>query len=296
MTTYMVLGIPPDLRKLAKGYRDPAIMDLNDHPADHASAPIVGDAWNAVGPQYISTHSHVRGQIIYTAEGCVTVEVTEGLFVVPAHRALWVPPAVTHSAHYPDKVAFRGIYVSPDLCSDLPLATSFLQVDALSRELIEAAAHRPWDYAEDSPDSRLMNVLLDQIRILADAPLALPDARDERLRRVTAELRGAPNDNRTLADWASLGGMSERNFTRRFREETGMSFSAWRQQLLVLKAVEKLAIGEAVTRVAIDLGFASPSSFAAMFKRETGFAPSAYFTSPRDDVVDDPTGSRITNR
>ncbi|MEM8792878.1 MAG: helix-turn-helix transcriptional regulator [Pseudomonadota bacterium] len=249
---------------------------LNEHPADKAAAPVVGESWNAPGPQQVSRHAHRRGQLIYTARGCVTVDADGFLYVVPAHRALWVPPGVQHGAAYPQEVAFRGIFVAPDLCANLPKALCFVEIDGLARELIEAIVHLPWDYGPDSAEARLTAVLLDRIRALPSTPLSLPDAADDRLRRVTAALRDAPTDARGLAEWASLAGMSQRNFTRRFRTEAGMSFVAWRQQLLVLLAIEKLASGEPVTRIAIDLGFASTSGFTAMFKRTTGIAPSAY--------------------
>jgi AraC-like DNA-binding protein len=56
-----------------------------------------------------------------------------------------------------------------------------------------------------------------------------------------------------------------------------MSFGAWRQQMRLLRALEKLAAGEAVTTVALDLGYDSPSAFTAMFRRNLGAAPTRYF-------------------
>jgi AraC-like DNA-binding protein len=43
----------------------------------------------------------------------------------------------------------------------------------------------------------------------------------------------------------------------------------------------RLAADEAVTTVALDLGYDSPAAFATMFKRLLGVPPSQYF-SPRD--------------
>jgi AraC-like DNA-binding protein len=56
-----------------------------------------------------------------------------------------------------------------------------------------------------------------------------------------------------------------------------MSFAAWRQQLRLVQALSRLAAGESVTLVAQDLGYDSPSAFAAMFRRSLGCAPSRYF-------------------
>jgi len=58
-----------------------------------------------------------------------------------------------------------------------------------------------------------------------------------------------------------------------------MSFGAWRQQVRLLRALELLAAGEAVTGVAFDLGYESPSAFIAMFRRNLGASPTRYFAA-----------------
>jgi AraC-like DNA-binding protein len=71
-------------------------------------------------------------------------------------------------------------------------------------------------------------------------------------------------------------GMDRRAFTRLFRRETGMSFAAWRQQACLVVALPRLAAGDQVTAVALDLGYDSPAAFSTMFKRLLGVAPSRY--------------------
>jgi AraC-like DNA-binding protein len=70
--------------------------------------------------------------------------------------------------------------------------------------------------------------------------------------------------------------MNRRSFTRLFRRETGMSFAEWRQQACICAALPRLAAGESVTAVALDLGYESPAAFATMFKRLAGIPPSRY--------------------
>ena len=254
------------------------MYELADHPADHAAAPIVGEQWDEPGPQTVSWHSHRRGQLIYALRGCVTV-LTEGAqFIVPPQRAVWVPPETRHASRYPREVAFRGLFVAPQLCGGLPQWPSVVQVDPLTRELIDAAVRLPWDYPAEGPEQRLMTVLLDQVRVLPTTPLTLPEGRDERVRLVMRSLQANPGDKRPLGAWARSVHMSERSLARRFSEDTGLSFGAWRQQLRLTLALERLALGEPITTVAIDLGYRTPSSFTTMFKKALGVPPSAYFS------------------
>ena len=119
------------------------MVDAARHPADQAHNPIVGDSWDHPGPREVSRHSHRRGQLIYTERGCVSVEAEDALFVAPPHRAVWVPPDMEHAALYPREVAFRGIFIAREFCADLPSRCTVFQVDALTRELIAAAARTP---------------------------------------------------------------------------------------------------------------------------------------------------------
>ena len=56
------------------------------------------------------------------------------------------------------------------------------------------------------------------------------------------------------------------------------SLLAGSQQRRLLASLEMLAGGRAVTAVAMDLGYDSPSAFIAMFKRVLGKSPTAYLS------------------
>lgn len=68
-----------------------------------------------------------------------------------------------------------------------------------------------------------------------------------------------------------------RTLVRLFPTQTGMTFREWRQQCRLLRALELLAAGDSVTRVALKLGYEDSSSFIAMFKRSLGTTPTRYF-------------------
>ncbi len=227
--------------------------------------------------EVIPPHRHRRAQLVYASEGVMTVTTARGAFVVPPHRAVWLPGGVEHRIEARGPVAMRTLYVEPDAGSGLPTAVCVLHVTPLLRELVLTAVDAAQDYSPNSPEHRLMSVILDQIRILPVAPLALPMPSDRRLRRVVDGLLADPSDQRGLDHWAHQAGASGRTLARLFDAETGMSFRAWRQQLRLLRALERLAAGDAVTTVAMDMGYDSPSAFTAMFRRNLGEAPTRYF-------------------
>jgi AraC-like DNA-binding protein len=84
-----------------------------------------------------------------------------------------------------------------------------------------------------------------------------------------------------LQRWQGLvsvefGGMAPRSLTRRFVTGTGFSFTAWRQRVRLLRALELLAAGKPVTAIALDLGYDNSSAFIALFRRVFGATPGQY--------------------
>jgi AraC-like DNA-binding protein len=147
----------------------------------------------------------------------------------------------------------------------------------LTRELIVEAANFGASYRTDSAEARLAGVLHDRLGSMPRAKLAVPLAHDVRVRRVCEALLDNPADDRDLEAWGCLVGASSRTLARRFLCETGMTFGAWQQRMRLAVACDRLACGETVTRIALDLGYASPSAFSAMFRRVLGTSPSRYF-------------------
>ena len=61
--------------------------------------------------------------------------------------------------------------------------------------------------------------------------------------------------------------MSERTLNRHFQQQTGLSYSEWLRRARLLEALVRLAQGQPVLRVALDLGYGSHSAFTAMLFR-----------------------------
>jgi len=133
----------------------------------------------------------------------------------------------------------------------------------------------------DTPRTRLAGVILDEIRSLPHVALGLPMPRDARLIRIARVLSDQPDDGRRLREWAAWAGIAPRTLTRRFVAETGFTFTAWRQRVRLLKALEWLAAGRPVTAVALDSGYDNVSAFIAVFRRVFGVTPGRYDAAMR---------------
>ncbi len=224
-------------------------------------------------------HHHDRAQLVYASSGVMTITTPDGSWVVPPNRALWIPAQIDHHIVMSGAVTMRTLYVAADAARGLPQACRVVAVSGLLRELILRAVELPVLYDEDGAGGRIAALIFDELRLLPTLPLHLPNPRDARLGRLCRALRERPADQRTLAAWGEAVGASGRTLARAFLKETGMSFAAWRAQVRLLAALARLAGGEKVTSVALDLGYDSPSAFIAMFRRQLGVTPSRYFAA-----------------
>jgi AraC-like DNA-binding protein len=144
------------------------------------------------------------------------------------------------------------------------------------RGLLAEAVDLPAEYDADGRAGALMTLILHEIRRLPALPLSLPFPKHGALARRCRAFLEKPSPHETIDQWSQALGMSRRAFTRLFRRETGLTFSTWRQQACLVAALPRLAAGEAVTAVAIDLGYDNPAAFTTMFKRVLGSSPRNY--------------------
>jgi AraC-like DNA-binding protein len=114
------------------------------------------------------------------------------------------------------------------------------------------------------------------VKRLPHLPLSLPLPAHPALAAWCRSFLVNPSIHATIDAFSGALGMNRRTFTRLFRRETGLTFVAWRQQACILVALPRLAAGEAVTSVAMDLGYDNPAAFTSMFKRSLGSPPNVY--------------------
>lgn len=224
----------------------------------------------------LGRHSHPRGQLCGLRSGLLTIGTDDGSWVVPADVAVWIPPHHGHYGWTHGAVDGWSCYVSEAACAELPQKPCAINASGLLREAIIYAS--AWQgTALDPQQQRIARVILDQLHAAPVEPFSLPMPRDPRLAIIARALLDDPGDRRSIDQWAGKVGISERTLSRRFVAETGLTWSDWRQRARLIRALEQLADGVAVTTVALDLGYNSVSAFITLFKRVFGVTPTKYF-------------------
>jgi len=220
-------------------------------------------------------HSHRRSQLLYGSKGVMQVTTSLGTWVVPPQRAVWIPPQVPHEVLFLG-VRTHSLYIEPDESLINQEQCQVIEVSALMRHLLQEAVDLPLEYEETGRDGVVINLLLHEIQRANELPLHIPMPTHQRLLASCQTFLMAPDINRSPQELADSLFMSVRTFTRLFREQTGLSFGQWRQRACVILALSRLAEGQSVTTVALEMGYESPAAFATMFRRVLGQAPSVY--------------------
>jgi AraC-like DNA-binding protein/quercetin dioxygenase-like cupin family protein len=220
-------------------------------------------------------HTHRRAQLLYGAKGLMKVVTNDGNWIVPPQRAVWIPPQVGHEVLYLG-VSTRSLYIEPSSIPSSRADCQVISVSPLMRQLLMESVDVPLEYDEEGRDGALMSLLLHELARATELPLHIPLPTEERLLSLCQAFLQSPNIHQSPQDWANDLFMSERSFSRLFREQTTMSFGQWRQRACVVLALARLSAGDSITRIALDFGYESPAAFSTMFRRVLGQAPTAY--------------------
>jgi AraC-like DNA-binding protein/mannose-6-phosphate isomerase-like protein (cupin superfamily) len=244
----------------------------------------------------IQPHSHPWAQVAIAVSGVARITAGHATYLVPAWRAVWIPPLVEHVVTVVEAAELRTLYIHqppqrvgpavPRAQQAAWLQCRVLEVSALLRELV-----LQMDTAMDKngpggtppgPDflareRRLGELALDELRRAAPVRLGIELPQDKRLRALCEAVLAAPTQHATLEAWAAAAGASARTVARLFRSELGTSFGPWRQQVLLAHALTLAAQGRPMGLIAAELGYASASAFTAMVRRSVGAPPGRFF-------------------
>lgn len=224
---------------------------------------------------HLPLHRHDTAQLLFAASGTMQVTTANGRWLVPQHRAVWLPPRFPHAVDMLTDVAMRSTYLEPAILrrgwAETPSEVDrVIGVSPLLRALILAL----FEPAVPAKRRRaLMELLLDEVAASPPAPTFVPMPRSAAMARVAEAAIADIAGSRDLADLAGEAGTSVRTVSRLFPAETSLTFKAWRQRVRIMAALERLGAGATVKDVAARLGFSSSAAFAVAFRSVMGHAP-----------------------
>jgi len=220
-------------------------------------------------------HDHPAGQLLGSGGGLLSVTTPRGTWILPATQCMWIPPGQVHAVRSHGAYSGWSLYINPQAAAALPPSAQAMRTPPLLRAAIHRLATIPLE-PQTPRHAHLEQVILDELADLPAEELQLAAPIDPRLRRITDAIVADFTRERSLDEWARWAGISARTLSRRFVAETGLTFTAWRQRARLVRAMELLAQGQAVTTVALDLGYSNVGAFIALFRRIHGVTPRDY--------------------
>ncbi len=240
------------------------------------AAPVVAFARDYEAGYAIPAHTHDQDQLIYASRGVMTVHTEQGAWVVPTHRAVWVPAGVPHSIAMSGTVAMRTLYFRRRLARGLPRTCCVVNVSPLLNALILHACDFGGLAAGGRRARHVIGLIIDQLEDIQVVPIRLPMPLDPRALRAARFLIADPDHHESLAKACRAAGACRRTIERLFQEDTGLSLGRWRRQLSLVRAMQALGEAAPLASVAFDAGYSTPSAFIAAFKKTFGLSPIKY--------------------
>lgn len=228
------------------------------HPPGRAVLPIE-DGWD---------------QLLYPANGTMTIVTATGSWTIPHRRALWIPDGAPATVTNRFPVAVRSLYFANDLHA-LPASVGTVNLTGLVRELLLHTVRSCPLELTDARHQALLTVLVDQLHQLPDAALWLPYPTAPNATRAAARLI-RDNPAMSLAEIGREVGASLRTLERSFLATTGFPLGAWRRRSRILSSLDYLGAQIPVTQTALAVGYTTPSAFVTAFKSELRQTPGRY--------------------
>ena len=256
----------------------------------HALRPVRSKMRELDKDTLIMPHTHAWAQLALSTGGVIRVSLPNATYIVPPHRAVWVPPGVEHAVTLVETARLYTLYFLPQSCGGGMQAAwmndtawqecSVLEASPLLRALVvemdvgsDLDAPLPADVHER--EQHLSALVCDEIRRAPVIHLGVRLPLDKRLKHLCETVLEDPTRHETLEQWVQDTGASLRTVARLFRAELGCTFTQWRQQVVLSKAVTLAARQLSIAQIAAELGY-TPSAFSALVRRTVGMTAATF--------------------
>ncbi|MBK4216242.1 helix-turn-helix transcriptional regulator [Paracoccus caeni] len=219
-------------------------------------------------------HSHSFGQLISSISGTMYVGTETHVLLLSPAMAIWIPPDAGHWMRTSSNNEMLYVDVNRAEAVHLGQACRVIAMTPLLNALMRATLP---DVARSAAHHNTLHDLLQKELVVApDVPLSLVLPRDSRIRPLALSALNNPGDIVSIQRWLSSAPTSRKTIERLFVSQTGMSPARWLKHARVLHAISRLASGEKISSVALDMGYESASAFGYMFRKSIGQTPGMF--------------------
>lgn len=238
-----------------------------------------------------STHSHDECQLLIPLNGRMHMVAGGRSHMLAPDTAVWLPPGVPHSfVHVDGQLEFLAVEVEPGHGPALPQAAAGQPLVVRTAGLKWLAQAMALELDEPGEDSdRLLRSCLDTLYLYLERALAPTAVQEEATSSevslvIQAILAGYADELR-VPELAAMVGLSPRQLERRFLKEVGRTPKRFIVEVRVGAAEELLRTTDLpIARIALDVGFQTPSHFTDTFKALTGRTPNAARTQSQQEA------------
>jgi AraC-like DNA-binding protein len=227
-------------------------------------------------PRWSEPYRVQSPRLLVPLDDCFEVELDgqRGAVACDGATALWLTPAHTYRLRRPH--GGRACMVIAFAVDAWPRAGRWALDLAHARQLRAAAAWLRSGRADPLQVEDMLHRWLAQVM----APDTGPGVAHLAVERAREFIASDPARADSLAVIARAAGCSSFHLARVFRRATGRSLHAYRLQLRLTRALDRLHAGDRnLAALALDLGFSSHSHFSAVFRGAFGSTPRALRTN-----------------
>lgn len=215
--------------------------------------------------------SHAAHELTWTAYGAAEVELAAGRYPVDAQWGLWLPAGTSHQVHAGEDSLLLPLWFDAqdfDAWCDEP--TPVLRTPEVDRMVRAALQPGLQPYGREGATMTAVHAVVGAL-LREDGTTPIPRSRPAR--EVAIALLRDPRRGDSVEQWARQVHVSAKTLQRAFVSDTGLPFSRWRTKVRLSAAVSMLRSGDSVSRTSAQVGFRSPSAFAAACRAELAMTP-----------------------
>lgn len=208
-------------------------------------------------------HCHMAAHIIISMEDAMTVRVEDAEYVC---RGIMIPSGVSHRIDTRGKAVLAFLY---DGTTNISQQIKDVKIISAEKCMDIITAYVDFEKQEGADAyAKFEREILKRLELSE-----IDDGiKDERILSAMEYIRREASEKITCRDVAAAVFLSESRFSHLFKEQVGMTFSAYLIYQRIMKVYTQVLDGKSITEAALAAGFSGSSHFADVNRRVFGLS------------------------